>query len=74
MKLSETHEDISELVWKKFGSRNFIPSWSKFCEHVLFSLIFGMNGNCILAYSQEMDSQNFRIQQKVTYWTYGQKF
>ena len=31
MKLSETHQDISELVWKKFGSRNFIPSWSKFC-------------------------------------------
>ena len=50
MKLSETHEDISELVWKKFGWWNFIPSWSKFCEHVLFSLFFGMNGNCILAY------------------------
>ena len=45
MKLSETHQDISELVWKKFGWGNFIPSWSKFCEHVLFSLIFGMNGN-----------------------------
>ena len=51
MKLSETHEDISELVWKKFGWWNFIPSWSKFCEHVLFSLIFGINSNCILAYT-----------------------
>ena len=51
LKLSEIHEDISELVWKKFGWWNFIPSWSKFCEHVLFSLILGRIGNCILAYT-----------------------
>ena len=40
MKLSEIHQDICELGWKKICWWNFIPSCSEFCEHVLFSLIF----------------------------------
>ena len=41
MKLSEIHQHISELVWRKFGWWNFIPSWAEFCVCVLFSLILG---------------------------------
>ena len=41
MNLSEIHQHIFELVWKKFGWWNFIPSWEEFCVCVLFSLVLG---------------------------------
>ena len=41
MKISESHKDISELVWKKFGWWHLIPSWPEFCVLLFFTLVFG---------------------------------
>ena len=41
MKLSESHKDISELVWKKFGWWHLIPSWPEFCVLLFFTPVFG---------------------------------
>ena len=40
MKISESHKDISELVWKKFGWWHLIPSWPEFCVLLFFTLVF----------------------------------
>ena len=41
MKISESHKDISEMVWKKFGWWHLIPSWLEFCVLLFFTLVFG---------------------------------
>ena len=61
MKLSEIHEDISELVWKKFGWWHLIPSWPEFCVLLFFTLIFG----CFVTLDLGLSRQRNGIQRPV---------